>query len=81
MNAEELKAVAGQLDATRDALDTAVYAALAPDPRPAIDICTMVGLDWGTEAKDLRSSFLRLEEQGRAQLRYGQGWARVVPDA
>lgn len=78
MNRDDLKATAATLNQTRAALDEAVYAALSPVHTPAIEICAMVGLDWGTEGKELRGSFLRLAEQGKAELRHGFGWARTV---
>lgn len=78
MSAEQYKAVAQQINETRAALDEAVYAALQLTPTPAIDICTMIGLEWGKDAAELRGSFLRLQEQGKADIRYGQGWHRTA---
>ena len=69
--------MAARLNETRAALDEAVYAALQLFPQPAINICQTVGLEWGTDAPELRGSFLRLQEQGKAYVQYGQGWART----
>ena len=61
---------------SRDKLDAAVLIVLLPSPVPAIDICTKLGLDWRKDAAELRGSFLRLAEQGKARLIHGQGWAK-----
>lgn len=63
---------------SREKLDAAVLEALLPSPVPAIEICVKLGLDWGSDAAELRGSFLRLQEQTKAYLVYGQGWARVA---
>lgn len=59
---------------SRKKLDAAVAEALLPTPVPAIDICAKLGLDWRADAAELRGSFMRLAEQGKARLVYGQGW-------
>lgn len=63
---------------SREKLDAAVYEALLPSPVAAIDICTKLGLDWRGDAAELRGSFLRLQEQGKATLTHGFGWARTA---
>lgn len=73
---EDIEAVAAALAEYRDRLDAAVYTALQSTPAPATKICRMLGLRWPEDAENLRSSFLRLEEQGKAKLTYGQGWGR-----
>lgn len=78
VSAEQYKAVAERITETRAALDQAVYAALDLTPAAAIAICSMVGLDWGNDAGELRGSFLRLQAEGKATLTYGQGWAKVA---
>jgi hypothetical protein len=78
MKAQEYTAAAERIEETRAALDNAVFTALQHTPTPAIEICRMIGMDWGTEAGELRGSFLRLQEQGKADIRYGHGWFRTA---
>lgn len=77
---EDTEKTVAALAEYRNRLDAAVYSVLQTTPIPAIEICRMLGLRWPEDAGNLRSSFLRLEEQGKAQLTYGRGWGRTPGD-
>lgn len=66
---------------TPDEADTLVYEALVFEYMPFAELVPKVGVLAGPE---VRASLLRLQEQGKAALVYGQGWRKlrkVVPNA
>lgn len=65
---------------THDEADALVYEALVYEYMPFADLVPKIE---GLAGPEVRASLLRLQEEDRAELRYGQGWRKlrkVVPN-
>lgn len=74
MNNVLLTVNAASAESETSALDDRVYGALTAENRAFGDITVSVG---AMDAKAVRSTLLRLQEAGKAELTYGLGWRRT----